>query len=258
MAAWFSKVFEQSPEEVASAEGTRTSYEEEVELPKPRKVVSPPLLAQGEELSAFSDEIRIKARVDEMNLTCTFLVDRPVLKGLSFYCHDHEYARQHSPLADALYNQGSVGEVTLHDMTVKVSWNGSGRPDWEAWCKAIGGEIRAHLKSGMPVLNPQILDAMPSAEEIQEQIENIIHHKVNPMIAGHGGYITLHRVVGNTAYISMGGGCQGCAASSITLRSGVEKMFREEVPFIGAILDETDHSAGVNPYFKELPVGMGG
>jgi Fe-S cluster biogenesis protein NfuA len=55
----------------------------------------------------------------------------------------------------------------------------------------------------------------------------------------------------------MGGGCQGCAASSITLRSGVEGMFREVMPHLGALLDETDHEAGSNPFFKELPAGMG-
>jgi Fe-S cluster biogenesis protein NfuA len=56
----------------------------------------------------------------------------------------------------------------------------------------------------------------------------------------------------------MGGGCQGCAASSITLRQGVEQSFRAAVPHLGALLDETDHTAGANPFFTELPVGMGG
>jgi len=257
MAAWFSKVFDPKTES-PDVKAPESSYmEEEVDLPKPRRVVSPPLIAPEEEVSAFSEDIRIKARVDEMNLTCTFMVDRPVLKGLSFYCHDHEYADIHSPLANAIFNRGNVGEVTLHDMTVKVAWSGKGRPEWETWAKGIGEEIRAHLKSGMPVIDPKILDAMPPQEEMQAQLQRVIDQKINPGVAGHGGYITLHRVVGNTAYISMGGGCQGCAASSITLRGGVEKMFREEAPFVGAILDETDHSAGSNPYFKDLPMGMG-
>ena len=54
----------------------------------------------------------------------------------------------------------------------------------------------------------------------------------------------------------MGGGCQGCAASSVTLRQGVHAAFRKASPYLGSILDETDHSAGKNPFFNQLPPGM--
>ncbi|MFP4173885.1 MAG: NifU family protein, partial [Candidatus Hydrogenedentota bacterium] len=79
---------------------------------------------------------------------------------------------------------------------------------------------------------------------------------VNPSIAGHGGAITLERVEGNTVHIQMLGGCQGCAASSITLKQGIHRAFREVAPQVGAIFDETDHASGTNPYFKELPPEM--
>jgi Fe/S biogenesis protein NfuA len=47
----------------------------------------------------------------------------------------------------------------------------------------------------------------------------------------------------------MSGGCQGCAASAATLRQGVERMVKEEVPEIREIVDITDHTAGSNPYY---------
>jgi Fe-S cluster biogenesis protein NfuA len=68
--------------------------------------------------------------------------------------------------------------------------------------------------------------------------------------------ITLLGVTGNTIRIHMGGGCQGCAASTVTLKEGIHKAFRQAVPQIGAILDETDHSAGTNPYYDQIPMGM--
>jgi NFU1 iron-sulfur cluster scaffold homolog, mitochondrial len=46
----------------------------------------------------------------------------------------------------------------------------------------------------------------------------------------------------------MSGGCQGCAASSATLRQGVERMLRAALPQIGEIVDVTDHAAGDNPF----------
>jgi Fe/S biogenesis protein NfuA len=47
----------------------------------------------------------------------------------------------------------------------------------------------------------------------------------------------------------MMGGCQGCAASAMTLRQGIERMVREEIPEVRDIVDLTDHDAGANPYY---------
>jgi hypothetical protein len=59
------------------------------------------------------------------------------------------------------------------------------------------------------------------------------------------------RVVGDKAYVTMGGGCQGCAASSVTLKAGVESMIKAKVDEINEIVDITNHDAGVNPYYKK-------
>jgi len=49
----------------------------------------------------------------------------------------------------------------------------------------------------------------------------------------------------------MSGGCQGCAASQVTLKQGVEVMVRRVVPQVRAIIDATDHSAGTRPYYRD-------
>jgi Fe/S biogenesis protein NfuA len=58
-------------------------------------------------------------------------------------------------------------------------------------------------------------------------------------------------VVGDKAYVIMGGGCQGCAASSVTLKAGVESMIKAKVDEINEIVDITNHDAGINPYYKK-------
>ncbi|MGI9183191.1 MAG: NifU family protein [Longimicrobiaceae bacterium] len=50
-------------------------------------------------------------------------------------------------------------------------------------------------------------------------------------------------------YLRMSGGCQGCAASAATLRMGIERMVKESIPEIQGVVDVTDHTAGVNPYY---------
>ncbi|MCC6145200.1 MAG: NifU family protein [Candidatus Hydrogenedentes bacterium] len=265
MPAWFSKVFQSKPPTAAPAEASAPVYEpeavlddEEDELPKPRKVVNAPVLMGDDTASGSSNDIRIKAKLDEMNETVVFMVDRPVLAGHSFWCPDRETAYANAPLAGAIFDVGGVHSVLLHDTTVTVTRQGGTKQSLEEFAKEAGQQIRAHLKSGMPVLLPEVMDQMPSEEEVRAGIQAVIDREINPGIASHSGVITLDRVQGNTVYITMGGGCQGCAASSITLRSGVERAFREAVPMLGAVLDQTDHTAGTNPFFTALPVGMGG
>ncbi len=79
--------------------------------------------------------------------------------------------------------------------------------------------------------------------------------QINPSIAIHGGHVTLLDVQDNVAYVNMGRGCQGCGLASVTLRQGVEKMIMEVVPSIKRLVDTTDHTLGVNPYFQRQASG---
>lgn len=81
------------------------------------------------------------------------------------------------------------------------------------------------------------------------RVQQVIDEHINPGIAAHGGVVELVDLADDTLYLRMGGGCQGCAASQATLRQGVERMVREAVPEIREIVDVTDHTAGVNPYY---------
>ena len=85
---------------------------------------------------------------------------------------------------------------------------------------------------------------------IKEQVQKILDEQINPMVDSHGGVINLIDVVEDTVYIEMGGGCQGCGMSTVTLKRGVESAIKDNIPEINTILDTTDHAAGTNPYYK--------
>ena len=87
----------------------------------------------------------------------------------------------------------------------------------------------------------------PRGPEGQEALD--IH--INPGVAGHGGSVTLVGVKDNAAIIRFGGGCQGCGAADVTLRQGIVRILKEQVPEIAAVRDETDHDAGENPYYAK-------
>lgn len=86
--------------------------------------------------------------------------------------------------------------------------------------------------------------------ELKEKVQALLDNSINPAVAGHGGYIELIDVKDGTVYIQMLGGCQGCGAADVTLKAGVERLIREEVPEVTEILDVTDHAAGRNPYYS--------
>lgn len=261
MPSWFSKVFKSDNLTDDAPEVAPTTIDvddmEDEPLPQPRRVVSAPVDFGEDEASAWSDGIAIKARMEPRSNACVFMVDRPLLEGHSFWAPDPDVAYRHSPLAATIFDLGGVATVLLHEMTVTVSRDGSDFSSWEDFAKRVGQQIRAHLKTGMPVLDPDYEDAIPDEQEIRQALQKVIDEEINPGIASHSGVITVNRVTGNTVYITMGGGCQGCAASTITLRSGVESAFRKAVPALGAVLDETDHLSGKNPFFRELPAEMG-
>jgi Fe/S biogenesis protein NfuA len=86
-------------------------------------------------------------------------------------------------------------------------------------------------------------------DPVAQKVQQVIDDYINPGVAGHGGWVLLKDVKENKAIVQMGGGCQGCGLSAVTLRQGIETAIMEAVPEIEGILDDTDHDEGENPYY---------
>ena len=92
---------------------------------------------------------------------------------------------------------------------------------------------------------------LPKQEgSLEERINRVLDDHINPSIAMHGGFITLIDAKDDTMYIEMGGGCQGCGMSKVTLKQGVETVIKDNIPEIEYIYDTTDHASGTNPYYQ--------
>ncbi|MBI1959380.1 MAG: hypothetical protein A2X51_00805 [Candidatus Rokubacteria bacterium GWC2_70_24] len=87
------------------------------------------------------------------------------------------------------------------------------------------------------------------SDDLKARVQELIESTINPAVAGHGGYVELIDVQENKVYLQMGGGCQGCGAADITLKAGIERLIKEELPEVEEVLDTTDHSSGNNPYY---------
>src|SRR5262249_37321713 len=89
----------------------------------------------------------------------------------------------------------------------------------------------------------------PMSTELATKAQALIDSTINPAVAGHGGFVQLIDVKDNKVYLQMGGGCQGCGAADITLKAGIERLIKEEIPEVEEVLDTTDHEAGTNPFY---------
>ena len=87
------------------------------------------------------------------------------------------------------------------------------------------------------------------AEDLKTKVQDLIDNMINPAVAGHGGFVDLIDVKDGKVYLQMGGGCQGCGAADVTLKSGIERLIKEELPEVEEVLDTTDHASGTNPFY---------
>ena len=97
---------------------------------------------------------------------------------------------------------------------------------------------------------PRLGDTIELSGTVEEKVQQLLDKQVNPALAAHGGFASLVKVEGPAAHIAMGGGCQGCAVSALTLRDGIEAAILANVPEITEVVDTTDHGAGENPFYS--------
>jgi Fe/S biogenesis protein NfuA len=109
-------------------------------------------------------------------------------------------------------------------------------------------------QAGLVIRNPNRPNPLAGKDivltgDVPDKVRQLLDESINPSLAAHGGYAELVGVEGNAAYLTMGGGCQGCAMSAATLREGIQVAILEAIPEITEVVDVTDHNAGDNPFY---------
>jgi len=178
---------------------------------------------------------------------CRFNVNRTLHENGSIHCTSVEQAAG-SPLLERLFAIAGVGEVLVFGRSVTVAKRND--EDWREFGKAIGAAIRSAIAEGDPLISPEWNRRSPSEEAIRERVQRVFDEEINPSLSSHGGHVAIADVKGTSVYLIMQGGCQGCASADITLKGGIERAIRRNVPEVTDIFDVTDHAAGLDPYYK--------
>lgn len=111
-------------------------------------------------------------------------------------------------------------------------------------------------QGGLVIRNPNRPNPLGELGQLEltgdaaNKVTILLAERINPALASHGGFAELVGVEGEKAFVTMGGGCQGCAMSAATLREGITKAILEAIPEITEVVDTTDHDQGENPYYS--------
>ena len=193
--------------------------------------------------------IRAESLLADLDM-CKFTVSRTVHPGGPFFFDSKERAGG-SPLVERLFALPGVAHVLVTENVVTVGKEPSA--DWSGLKSAIGTGIRTQLLTGVPAILETPRNAITGGRndvEVRAVVQELLDREVNRSIAGHGGKISIVDVRDGNLFIAMSGGCQGCAASQVTLRQGFEVMARRVAPEIVEIIDTTDHAVGENPFYR--------
>jgi Fe-S cluster biogenesis protein NfuA len=181
--------------------------------------------------------------------TCKFTVSRAVHPGGPFFFDNQERAAG-SPLVERLFGLPGVAHVLVTENVVTVGKEPSA--SWSGLKSAVGSTIRTQLLTGVPAIleTPRNASSRGRVDaEVRTVVQELLDREVNRSIAAHGGQISIVDVRDGILFITMSGGCQGCAASQVTLRQGFELMVRRVAPEIVDIVDTTDHASGKKPFY---------
>ena len=182
--------------------------------------------------------------------TCKFTVSHTLHPGGPFLFGNKELAAG-SPLAERLFALFGVTNVLIAESVVTIAKEAGA--SWSGLKSAIGMAIRTQMLSGVPAVLEMTVGASTQGRadaEVRLAVQELLDREVNRSISNHGGKISIVDVREAKLFITMSGGCQGCASSQVTLRQGFEVMVKRVAPEIVEIVDATDHAAGKEPFYR--------
>ena len=115
-----------------------------------------------------------------------------------------------------------------------------------------GGLLPGKFQIEFPEAGPQGYFGPDLSDPMVQKIQKILDNEINPSIAMHGGVARIYDYKDRVLYLQFGGGCHGCGMVDATLKQGIEVRLKEEIPELIAVLDQTDHSTGANPYIPRV------
>ncbi len=69
---------------------------------------------------------------------------------------------------------------------------------------------------------------------MQEEVQAVLE-KIRPMLQKDGGDVELVGVEDGVVKVRLQGACKGCPMSQMTLKNGIEKILKKEIPEVDRV-----------------------
>ena len=70
---------------------------------------------------------------------------------------------------------------------------------------------------------------------MQDKVEEVLD-KVRPVLVRDGGNVELVGVDDGTVKVKLVGACAGCPMSTLTLKNGIERILKQEIPEVKEVV----------------------
>jgi len=70
---------------------------------------------------------------------------------------------------------------------------------------------------------------------MQDKVEEVLD-KVRPVLERDGGNVELVGVENGTVKVKLVGACAGCPLSQLTLKNGIERILKQEIPEVKEVV----------------------
>ena len=152
-----------------------------------------------------------------------------VPEGMSFDFPDLESATL-SPLAQELFKYPFVTRVFFMSNFVTVTKKED--VDWLEIQNTLKDHIRKYLEAGKFIIEMNSAHEIPDEEETEttKKIKAILEEYIRPAVEQDGGAITYHSFQNGIVKVRLQGSCSGCPSSTVTLKAGIENLFKRMLP----------------------------
>jgi len=159
-----------------------------------------------------------------------FVVNEMLIpEGLSFDFPDVE-STENAPLAKELFAYPFVDRVFYMSNFITVTKKDT--VEWIEIQSTIKDHIKKFLESGRFIVEVDEQPSEPAQEETDavRKIKTILEEYIRPAVEQDGGAITFHSFRDGVVKVQLQGSCSGCPSSMITLKAGIENLFKRMMP----------------------------
>lgn len=145
-------------------------------------------------------------------------------------------------LAKMLFSFPGIKNVFILSNFITLTKEGS--QDWHELIGEIREAIRNYfLNNDVPVLtNGHAENPAPppvlSSNVVETKIKNVLAEYVRPAVEQDGGAIDFKSFQNGKVTLLMRGSCSGCPSSVVTLKGGIENLFRQMIPEVTEVVAE--------------------